>query len=198
MRSRLATLSRLAREARGVTAIEFGIVCPVMMLLIMGLGDMAYEAYAKAILSGAIQKAARDSAIQGGSDQVDDLDQRVLAQIKVIAAGATYTSTRKSYSSFASMKPENFTDKKPYNGKYDKGECFDDINGNKTWDADPGLNGQGGANDVTLYTMNVTYTDPFPGGLFGWPPKRTISATTLLKNQPYATQAETSTVNICT
>ena len=61
------------------------------------------------------------------------------------------------------------------------------------WDADPGLSGQGGANDVTLYTMTITYPRLFPvTKALGVSSTQTITATTLLKNQPYATQTLTT------
>lgn len=82
----------------------------------------------------------------------------------------------------------------------DPGECFDDVNGNKQWDADPGrVQSQGGANDVTRYTMTVTYPRLFPvSGLLGLPPTQTITSETLLKNQPYKTQVVQPIESICT
>lgn len=118
--------------------------------------------------------------------------------VRVIAKSATYTSSRKSYESFTKVAPEPFTDTNG-NGVRDIGECFDDINGNGTWDADPGVTGQGNASDVTLYTMTVTYPRLFPmPALLGWSSNATLSATTLLKNQPYASQTTRTTVSICT
>ena len=186
--TRRRLLPRLARDRRGVTVVEFAIVAPVMLALIMGLGDLLYQAYAQSLLDGAIQKAGRDSAIQGGATNAGTLDAAVLAAVKQIAPSATYTATRKSYYTFASIKPEDFTDTNG-DGRCDNGEVFTDINGNNTWDVDPGTTGQGGANDVTVYTVKVTYPRLFPTpGLLGFPPTQTLTASTLLKNQPYATQ----------
>lgn len=191
-------LPRLTRDARGVTAIEFAIVAPVMMILLMGISDLAYQVYAQSILNGAMQKAARDSAIQGGGDNTATIDAKVTAMVKNIAANATITFSRKNYDSFSVIKPEPFVDSNG-NGVRNPGECFTDINGNGSWDADPGVAGQGGANDVTVYTATVTYPHLFPvTGLFGWPSTQTITAATLLKNQPYATQTTTTPATICT
>lgn len=185
----IAALRRLRRDARGVTVIEFAIVAPVMVLLIMGLGELMYTVYAKSILDGAIQKAARDSAIQGGGDRANDIDARVMEQVHAMAPNATHISSRLSYNNFSSVKPERFTDGND-NDRYDAGECFDDINGNSQWDADPGMANQGGASDVTKYRITVTYPRPFPvAGLMGWDDTNTITSETLLKNQPWATQS---------
>lgn len=194
------TLSRraaLRRDSRGTTIVEFAILAPVLLLLIMGLGDLLYQSYVQSILNGAIQKSGRDSAIQGGADQAAYLDQKVAATVQSIARNATWTSSRKSYPNFVAMKPEAFTDSNG-NGTRDAGECFDDTNENGTWDADPSRGGQGGADDVTLYTVTVTYPRVFPvASTFGASSTQTVSASTLLKNQPYARQTEYQTVSIC-
>ena len=191
-------LARLRRDRRGATIIEFAIVAPVMMLLMMGLGDLLYQVYAQSVLNGAVQKAARDSGIEGGAANISTIDGTVQTIARQIAPAATFVPMRKSYDSFAEVAPEPFTDTNG-NGVRNAGECFTDMNGNGSWDADPGSTGQGGASAVTLYTMTMTYPRLFPvAGLFGWPATQTISATTLLKNQPYATQVTTASTTICT
>lgn len=203
------TLRRIAGDDRGATIIEFAIIAPVMAMLMMGLGDLLHQIYAKAILNGEVQKAARDSALQSGPDAASKLDSRVVNMVSSITkvtgqscaanpAAGTWCSTRKSYSTFSNVAPEPFIDTNK-NGVRDPKECFTDINGNKQWDADPGISGQGGANDVTLYTVSVTYQRLFPvAGLFGWSNTATISAQTLLKNQPYDEQKISTPETICT
>jgi hypothetical protein len=178
--------------------VEFALLTPLMLLILMGLGDMLYQVYTQSILNGELQKAARDSGIEGGAASTSTIDAKVQTMVKKIAPGATFTSTRKSYDSFAEVAPEPFTDTNG-NGIRDSGECFTDENGNGMWDQDPGATGQCGASAVTVYTMTATYPRLFPvAGLFGWPTTQTVSATTLLKNQPYATQTTTANVTVCT
>lgn len=191
-------LQHLRGDQRGNTVIEFAIVAPVMLMLMMGLGDLLHQAYAQSVLSGAIQKAARDSAIQGGANQTTQLDAGVLAMVGKVVKNYTYVSSRKSYASFSLVKAEKFTDTNN-NGVRDAKECFDDVNGNGIWDSDPGKTGQGGANDVALYSMSITYTRIFPvARLLGFSATQTIAAQTLLKNQPYATQAVPTIPSVCT
>ena len=188
----------LRRDKRGATIVEFAIVAPVMVLMMMGLGDLGYQVYAQAILNGAMQKAGRDSAIQGGDQITATLDGKVSAMVRNIAKNATITFTRKNYDSFSVIKPEPFVDTNG-NGVRNAGECYTDINANNQWDADPGVNGQGGANDVTVYTATVTYPHIFPVvTLLGWPSTQTITASTLLKNQPYASQTTVTPATVCT
>lgn len=202
-------------DTRAATVIEFAIVSPVMMMMIMGLGDVLYQIYAQSLLNGALQKAGRDSSIQGGDILGSTLDGKVVSIVGTIVknpanscaaapSGATWCSTRRNYDNFTEVAPEPFTDTNG-NGQRDPGECFSDVNNNGTWDADPGANGgfggQGGASAVTLYTMRITYPRLFPvAGLLGWSSTATIKATTLLKNQPYATQVNTTTPtkSVCT
>ncbi|MEO5939194.1 MAG: TadE/TadG family type IV pilus assembly protein [Sphingomonas sp.] len=194
----MAALRSLRRDTRGATIVEFALVSPVMILMMMGLGDMGYQVYAQSILNGAMQKAARDSAIQGGANATAIIDGKVSAMVRNIAKNATISFTRKNYDSFSVIKPEPFVDTNG-NGVRNTGECYTDINANNQWDADPGENGQGGANDVTVYTATVTYPHLFPvTGLFGWPSTQTITASTLLKNQPYASQTTVTPATVCT
>lgn len=202
-------LRRIAGDPRGVTIVEFAIVAPVMAVLMMGLGDLLHQFYAKALLNGAMQKAARDSALQSGAGSSDALDAGVMQMVTGIVkaptkscattpVAGTWCSTRQSYSTFSNVAPEPFIDTNK-NGKRDPGECYTDVNGNKQWDADPGIGGQGGADDVTLYTFSITYQRLFPvAGLIGWSNTATITSQTLLKNQPYDAQKIAAPGTICT
>ena len=190
-------LASLRGDRRGATIIEFVIILPVLMMLLMGLCDLMYQIYAQAILEGAVQKAGRDSAIEGGADSTGTIDAAVLDQMRALVNITDYDSVRRSYQTFSSIKPEVFTDANG-NNRYDSGECFDDINGNGVWDADPGVRSQGGADDVTLYTFSVTYARVFPVmSLLGRSADVTLTAQTLLKNQPYQQQSTTEIENPC-
>ena len=47
---------QLRSDKRGATAIEFGVVAPVLILTLLGLSDLGYRVYAQSILDGAMQK----------------------------------------------------------------------------------------------------------------------------------------------
>ena len=190
---------RLRADRRGVTAVEFAIVAPVMCMLLMGLCDLAYQSYVQSILTGAIQKAGRDSTIQGSTNKTGAIDAAVMKMVKSVAKNASYTSSRMSYANFSSIKPEVFKDVGPKNEQYDLGvDCFIDINNNNEWDKDPGKVGQGGANDVVLYTIEVSYPRLFPlYGLLGFPEIQKLGATTILKNQPWAKQNVHAAKEVC-
>jgi Flp pilus assembly protein TadG len=190
-------LSSLAADPRGATIVEFAIVAPVMIALLMGLGDLLYQSYLQSILDGAVQKAGRDSSLEASATSQTALDDKVEAMVKTIAKQATVSYNRRSYSTFALIKPEYFVDTNN-DGVRQPTECFDDTNSNKQWDADPGRVSQGGANDVTRYTVTAVYPRLFPvAKLLGFASTGTLTSTTLLKNQPYKTQTGYSIVRVC-
>jgi Flp pilus assembly protein TadG len=189
-------LRRLRRDRRGIAITELAILAPVLMMVLMGLMDLSYQSYVQTVLEGAMQKAGRDSAIE--SADTATIDQRVRTAVQQVAKSAQLSFTRKSYSQFGNIKTAERFDDANGNNRYDQGECFYDVNANGQWDADPSVSGQGGANDVTLYTATASYPHVFPlGKLVGWPTTVTATATTLLKNQPYASQSVPGVTKIC-
>ena len=194
-------LTRLAGDRRGATIIEFAIVLPVMLLMIMGFMELAYQAYVQSVLSGSVRKAGRDAGIEGGATRWTSIDAAVLSSVTQVSGTASIVSSSHfSYSSFTNVKVrEPFTDQNG-DGKYDAAtDCFTDINGNQTWDADQGMaSNQGGASDVAMYTLKIQYTRLFPLlGWLGWPSIAQLSASTIMKNQPYATQAAATPKKCC-
>jgi len=184
----------LARDARGVTAVEFALVAPVMLMTIMGLFDMGHAQYTRALLEGAIDKASRAATVEGSS--TTSIDARVTTVVKQIAPSATLTFNRTTYSDFSDVgMPEDFDDVDK-DGTCDNGEPFEDANGNGTYDLDRGKTGNGGARDAVLYTVSVSYKRILPiGRLIGQSDTMKMSVTSVLRNQPYGIQAFTETKN---
>lgn len=196
----IALRSSLARDERGVTAVEFTLVAPVLMLMLMGFLDLGYNMWARTVLHGEVQKAARDSSLESGPGAQAALDGRVSAAVRTVVPRATVSFERNNYETFSKVgKPEEFTDKNG-NGRYDPGECYTDSNGNSRWDADRGASGQGGADDVTRYRVMIEYPRLFfpLARMIGLSETQSASAVTILRNQPYTGQgARPSTVR-CT
>lgn len=188
----------LARDERGAAVVEFALVAPVMIMTMMGLFDLGYNVYTAVLLDGAIQQAARNSTIEGSAYKTATLDAKVTDMVHAIAPAAHLTFKRTSYASFSDVgKPEDFTDVNA-NGTCDAGEPFEDANGSGSWDPDQGKAGSGGARDATLYEVSVNYERPFPVTQFlGLPSDYTITARTVLRNQPYDLLAKTVKVLNC-
>ena len=193
-----ALARRLAAAERGATLVEFALISPVLLMLLMGVFDMGYNIYASVLLNGSIQKAARDSTLEGASAKADAIDAIVSKAVHGISSNATITFDRKSYTTFSDVsEPEDFTDVNG-DGTCDNGEPFEDVNGNGTWDQDRGTAGMGGARDAVLYTVTVRYPRAFPiANLIGLPSYFETRAQTVLRNQPYGDQTTKVTVKNC-
>ncbi len=189
--------SALRADRRGATLIEFAIVAPVMLLLLMGLMDASYRIYVQAILNGAMQQAGRQASLESGPGALATIDDNVVKTVREVARNLTWESSHKSFSDYTKIGPEPIKDLNG-NGVLDPGECYSDINNNNVWDADPGKTGGGGAKDSVVYTMTIHYPRVFPmAGLMGWSEVQDVTSTTILKNQPYSTQNTVTPVTRC-
>lgn len=188
----------LRKDEGGATVIEFALAAPIFFVLLIGIFDFAYAIYSKSILVGAVNEAGRASALESGQKQLSQIDQRVTELVQDVMPSATLTFSRKNYQSFSQMgRPEDFIDANG-NQKYDNGECFMDLNKNEQWDSDSGSKGQGGADDVVIYSVEMVYDDIFPlWNMIGIDSKRKAYASTLLKNQPFAEQAQRNAETVC-
>lgn len=178
----------LALDDRGVTTLEFTLVAPIFLMVIVGCLDLGQMVYAKGVLDGAVEKAARDSSLETGN--TGTADGVVENSISKVLPGARVRSTRKSYFDFTNARRGEPLDDVNGNGECSAGESYNDMNNNGRWDRDLGRDGNGGANDVIVYTVNVTYDPVFAVPLvpLDWS-RRTISATAVKRNQPYALQS---------
>jgi Flp pilus assembly protein TadG len=178
------------RDQRGSPAVEFALIFPILIVLMLGLGDLAFQGYLQSVLTGAVQKAGRDTTIQGkGIDsETAKIDAKVINAIKAISPTANVVATRTNYDNYEAVGPEPFVDGNN-DGICNNNESYSDYNADGAWDSNQGSSGAGGASDVTLYKMTVTYPRLFPiARLIGWGATQTLTASTLLKNQPYQTQ----------
>ncbi len=187
----------LRRDRDGVTAVEFAIVAPVMLLLIFGLLDLTFQAYIQSVLDGAVNAAARSGTIEENAADQSAVDQRVADQVHTVVSQARMTFDRTNYVTVSQIgKPELFDDDNK-NDEYDPDECFIDYNRNGVWDADRGRIGQGGADDFVRYTATATYQRLFPMAMFGLPATQRLTAVSVLRNQPYAGQGGASNQKVC-
>lgn len=180
-------LRRIYRSRRGAAAIEFAMAAPVFIMMIIGIFDLGQTAYGIAVLNGAVQKAARDSSLETANTL--NADNMVKAQVKGIFPGATFQSTRTSYLDFADIgRPERWNDA-DNDGTCNNNESYVDENANGQWDADIGVDGNGGANDVVVYRFTVKYKPVFaiPFMPEQWA-QRSLTSTAIRKNQPFANQ----------
>jgi Flp pilus assembly pilin Flp len=189
---------RVRQDERGAAVIEFALIAPVLLMLLLGMFDMGYNYYLQSQLQGAVQKAARDATVQALAGDPTGIDDRVTRAVHQIVPNATLTFSRRAYSSFADVhRAEDYTDIDA-NGICNDGEPFEDANGNGTWDQDRGTAGGGGARDAVLYVVGVSYPRAFgAAGVVGLPATVSTEAVTVLRNQPWDAQTVHATVGNC-
>jgi Flp pilus assembly protein TadG len=187
----------LARNTQGSAAAEFAMVAPVFLMLLLGMFDAGQMVYGKSVLNGAVAEAARTSSLETGD--IDDADARVEELVSPALPNVQLTSVRKSYYDFADINRAEVWNDGNGNGLCDNNESYTDENNNTQWDADIGMSGNGGANDVVVYTVTAKYDPVFkiPFMPAKWN-QRTLTSTAVKKNQPFANQqAYSATARIC-
>lgn len=193
-----ATLRRFRADERGAYLIELALMTPVFLMLMMGTFDLGFQMYAKAVLGGAVENAARSNTLETNATNAAVIDAQVTQRMQQVAKYGTLSFSRQSYADYNSVgRPEDFTDSNG-NGVRNPGECYVDANGNFAWDADRGNSGQGGASDVVLYRVTFTFDRLFPlWRMIGQPQQKSVTIATTLRNQPYSNQSVGNTVR-CT
>lgn len=198
VRSGFTLLRHLTGDIRAVTAVEFALIAPVFFMLLLGIFNLGQMVYLQSLFHGAVQDAGRDAGLESGAANLKAIDTLVLKRVSGLAPDGAILSSRKNYMAFSDVgTAEDFSDANN-NLAYDGNECFTDSNGNGIWDDDRAQPGLGGADDVVVYTASLTYRLIIPmGGLIDWAETNTITASTVLRNQPFGSQASRPERQIC-
>ena len=182
-------LCRCGLDERGVSAVEFAMLAPAMIVLIAGAIEASHFMMVKISLEGAVSTAARESAAKLTlSDDARDAEMR--ARITSLMAphkpapGKDISISTTVYRSFGDSYPEAYEDLNG-NGVYDVGEPFNDRDksGFRSLDA-PVTGKMGDVGDVIAYHV-VHPTAPyfaFLVPLFGQQINLTVS--TVVRNEP--------------
>jgi len=184
---------RLIDSKSGATIMEFALIAPTLMVMLMGFFDLGYRTYLEVTTRGVLETAARNASI--GKLTSDQVDTFVTSKLKGISpANSTITLVKKSFYSVSQIgKPEKITGDVAPLGSYNTGDCYEDANNNQVYDSLSGASGLGGPDDIVYYEVNIAMPRLFPlGGLIGWSNTFTAKANTLIRNQPWANQTKPS------
>ena len=194
MRAARRLFGRLRADERGANIVEFGFVAGPLIMVLLVIINFGYRLYLEVVVEGTINKASRRATIGGVSTTA--IDDYVKSQLVAFSRNATVTITKKSYYDFSHVnKPEKLTTDLNGNGRLDSGDCFEDANNNGTLDTDAGTTGLGNSDDIVYYQVSVVFPRLVPlGGFLGFASTETVTANTVLRNQPYGAQAEPATV----
>ena len=188
----LPLLRRFLDCQKGISALEFALVAPIMLLAITGIIDLMLVMFVTSLMEGGLRDGSRLGRIgfqPVGSTREEAVAQKIAdATIGLLDMNQVQITT-KVYQDFSSVgQPEPFTDANA-NGSYDAGESYTDVNGNSAWDADQGVAGLGSPNNVVLYTVHYDWTLLTPllptflpnGGTFP------IEVSLAVRNEPWTT-----------
>lgn len=174
-------------DRRGVSVIEFAILGPMTITLLMAIVELGMVFMVSGSLENAVLASSRFGITGNTPDGVtreeiirDLIDKNTFGlvdqdevQIDTIV-----------YDNFSDIgRPEPFADANG-DGQWSDGETFTDVNGNGQYDTDVGLAGLGGAGDIVLY--RIRYRINTLTALFD-PFFRTIdhSAAVAVRNEPF-------------
>jgi Flp pilus assembly protein TadG len=178
------------RDTRGAALMEFAIVAPVLLTMIVGGLGAGHTLYVQSVLDGEMQKAARDMSLEDASAEArrTAIQNRVTDQVHQLIKDADVTFELTSYHDYrdADAKVEEYVDSN-HDGTCNNGESYVDANNNNSWDLQGGTSGVGGSKDVVLLKANVAYASFLPFGQTRG--KMNLTSTTLLRNQPSSDQA---------
>lgn len=179
---------RLARDASGISALEFALVAPVLLAVIMGGFDLAYEAYVKSVVSGELIRAGRENSLERAASAPERaiIDERIRRAIQTVVPRArVQTPRRMSFASYTQVRSPAEPDANN-NGVCEAGETYQDLNRNGRWDSNSGTEDGSGAKDVLVYTITLDYDRLLPvATIVGMSPVVHMAVSTNVRIQPY-------------
>lgn len=183
-------LRRLWRAREGASALEFAILAPVFILLMLGITEFAIIMLVSNIMENATSISSRLGRT-GYNEAALSREATIRAQVErkagVFLDPARLTIDAKSYSQFNQIGDAEPWNDSNHNGIAEAGE-YTDINGNGVYDTDMGMAGYGGAEDVVVYTVRYPWPVMTPimrelvGDANG---EFIITAHAVVKNEPY-------------
>lgn len=195
---------RLRGHQDGASAIEFALAAPLVFLLTFGIIEMGLVLFTWVVMEGSMREASRFGITGVDPDDASRLE-RIVEIVEEMTFGMVDVSTAdvdvRKYPTFADVgKGESFKDTNPANGKYDPGELFTDCNGNGKWDNDRGNpDDPGGSGEVVMYTIRYDYPliMPMISDLLGEDGKLPLSATVVVRNEPWDTTQTAEDLKSC-
>ncbi len=186
---------KVRRDENGVSVVEFALLSPVLCMLLLGLLDLGQRMYLMSVVQGTLFRAARKATIgdqtsaqidtfvdgpaQGFLEERDDHDHQEV----LFGFHRREGSSRRS--------PDTARRYGAYNAGTSAahpGDCYEDTNSDWKRD-DMGQTGLGQSDDIVFYQVSVTYPRVVPLGKFlGFSDNETVTANTVLRNQPYGAQ----------
>lgn len=100
---------RLGGDCRGTTALEFAIIAPVFLALVIGVVNFGYAAYCGAAVRSAIQRASRQLIITPTTSAATLKTSAVAMLVDVPVENLTVTVSTEAVSTAESVKRVSWT-----------------------------------------------------------------------------------------
>ncbi len=183
-------LDILRQHDGGAAAVEFAFVLMVFLAVIIAIMEFGMLMLRQTLMDNAVHAASRF-----GMTGLTEAQQR--AEVRRIIDNRTMGLLDMDevsievlvYASFDRIgTPEPFVDAEPFNGVFDDGEAYTDVNENSQWDADQGKPGMGRSGEIVLY--RVSYDAPSMTGflddsMFGGDGVIRQTARLAVRNEPF-------------
>lgn len=175
--------------AAGITSVEFAIVAPVMILLMMGIIEFSLIMFTTTVMESAATTTARygmTGYVAAGSSRQDQIIANIQERTAGLLDPTHITITTKVYATVDRVgDPETCINPASPPCPGTAGVNYVDINGNGQWDWDMGAAGLGNANDIVVYVVTYPWpvTTPVIASIIGNP--YNITVRTVVKNEPY-------------
>ena len=191
-------LTGFARESDGASAVEFALVFPLAFFLIAASFELGMLMFNQAAIESAVREAARYGMTGQGTET--QRAAKILAIVDKYTYGlvdpADITITTEVYPDFDDAdKPEPFVDSPPFNGKWDSGESYTEMNGIPGHQDDMGTAGVGARSEIVQYTISydwqmmvlpfITNMPFFPDGKMVDRSTVHFSAKMTIRNEPF-------------
>lgn len=186
----MRTIHRYIRAEEGVTAIEFALIAPTLILMMFGIIEFGIIMLVNNMMESATTVTSRlgkTGFIRAGQTREDTLLEEVRGRTSAFLDPDKLTITSKFYAQFDQIgdaEPWNDTN---LNTVAETGE-YTDVNGNGVYDIDMGRAGYGNAEDIVVYTVHYPWPIMTPimreiiGDANG---NIELSTHAVVKNEPY-------------
>lgn len=177
----------LAHKVEGATALEFALIAPVFLTLMMAVVEFAVIMFVSTMLEGSTNITSRTGKtgyVAPGTTRTQQITDSIYAGTAGLLDTASIAISTLVYSNFDKIgQPEPCITVTCGAGV--AGTDYTDVNGNGQRDLDMGAAGLGGAGDIVVYTITYPWPvmtplmKPFLGNTFS------ITARTVVKNEPF-------------
>lgn len=192
MKQKLSNLLiKLIRENRGVVAVEYALVLPAFLSLMLGSLEIGRVLMVYSALEGAVTESTRiamTGSVPDGYASVEEyIREFVEDSLENVGVDAGVNISMDVYESFSAIGAEEpYTDIEG-NLVCDNGDPYTDVNDNGSWDTDMGASGTGGQENIMLMRIGVELPYIIHGVIeaFSNDTHINLSTSTAIRNEPY-------------